>query len=169
MRLLLTSLVAAGFMAGQVSAAECLRSADVTALDVTGLKTQLMITALTCKAGNRYNDFIRKYQPELVREDKSLSSYFGRSFGRSATKQKDDYITRLANTQSQIGLKNGTLFCDRELSAFDEVLALRSNDELPAYAAGRTVVQPISTLACGPDIPAVKSSIKTKAKRRRRS
>ncbi len=170
MRLLLTSLVAAGLMTSPLSAAECLRSNDVTALDITGLKTQLMVTALTCKANNRYNAFIHKYQPELQREDKSLSAYFTRSFGRSAVKQKDDYITRLANSQSQLGLKHGTLFCDRNLYTFDEVMALRNKSELSEYAAGRTVAQPISALTCGPDIPSEKPARKIKeTKHRRRS
>ena len=170
MRLLLTSLVAAGLMTSPLSAAECLRSNDVTALDVTGLKTQLMVTALTCKANDRYNAFIQKYQPELVREDKSLSAYFSRSFGRSAVKQKDDYITRLANSQSQLGLKSGTLFCDRNLGTFDEVMALRAKDALPDYAAGRTVAQPINALTCGPDIPSEKPAKKANStKQRRRS
>lgn len=148
MRRLVTSLLAASLLASPAYA-DCLRAPDHVALDVTALKTQLMVTALTCKADERYNDFIRKYQSDLQREDRSLNAYFSRSYGRSSAKQRDDYVTQLANSQSQNGLKQGSLFCDQNLGTFDEVMALRNHGELAEYAAGRAGVQPISTAACG--------------------
>ena len=36
------------------------------------------MTALTCQADERYNAFVRKYQPDLQREDRSLNGYFSR-------------------------------------------------------------------------------------------
>jgi hypothetical protein len=149
MRLVLSSLLAATLLSSPLAAAECLRPTDHVAMDVIALKTQLMVTALTCQADERYNAFIRKYQPDLQREDKSLNTYFSRSYGRSAQKQRDDYVTNLANSQSQTGLKQGSAFCGRNLGAFDEVMALKTSAELPDYAAGRAGQQPISVSACG--------------------
>ena len=148
MRLMLTSLVAASLLAGPVSAAECLRSDDHAAVDVTTLKTHLMVTALTCQADERYNAFVRKYQADLQREDRGLNAYFTRTYGRNSAKQRDDYVTQLANVESREGLRRGSLFCGENLSAFDEVMALRSNSELREYAAGREIAQPNNIGSC---------------------
>lgn len=158
MRRFLTSLAVATLLSGQVQAAVCLQPNDHVALDVIALKTQLMVTALTCQADERYNAFVRKYQPDLQREDRSLNTYFSRSYGRSATKQRDDYVTQLANSQSQVGLRQGSYFCEQNLGTFDEVMALKTHSELQDYAAGRAGAQPISTVSCGsaPERPATR-------------
>ena len=118
MRIPMSGLIAASLLTSHFAAAECARPADHAAFDVTGLKTQLMVTALTCSADERYNAFVMKYRPDLVAQEKSLNTFFSRAYGRSATKQHDDYITQLANSQSQTGLKQGTLFCDRNIGIF---------------------------------------------------
>ena len=148
MRLFMSGLLAASLAASPLYAAECVRPSDHTALDITALRTQLMVTALTCKANDRYDAFVRKYQSDLVREDKSLNSFFVRSYGRAASKQRDDYVTQLANAHSQTGVRQGTLYCGRNIGTFDEVMALRTHDELGDYAAGRAGAQPISTTPC---------------------
>ena len=154
-----TGLLTAGLVAGQVLAAplalaECVRPADHASLDVAGLKSNLMVTALTCDAGDRYNAFIRKFQPELSSQERALSGYFGRAAGRNARKQQDDYVTQLANGRSQDGMRRGSLFCAENLPTFDEVMALRSGAELEAFAAGKSVSQPISVESCGAGTPA---------------
>lgn len=148
MRLMFTGLVAASLLAGPVSAAECLRGDDHAAVDVATLKTQLMVTALTCQADERYNAFVRKYQADLLREDRGLNAYFSRTYGRNSTKQRDDYVTQLANAQSSEALKRGSLYCTENLPAFEEVMALRGNAELVQYAAGRQIVQPSNIGTC---------------------
>ena len=168
MRLMLTSLLAASLLAGPVSAAECLRSDDHAAVDVTTLKTQLMVTALTCQADERYNAFIRKYQSDLQREDRSLNAYFTRTYGRNGAKQRDDYVTQLANAQSSEGLKRGSLYCNENLPAFDEVMALRTNSELTQYAAGREIAQPSNIGGCTSAATTTRAS-STRTTRRSRS
>lgn len=168
MRLMLSSLVAASLMASPLLAAECTRPAEHTALDVTALKTQLMVMALTCKADERYNAFVSKYRPDLVQADKSLNGYFSRSSGRNAAKQRDDYVTQLANSQSQTGLKQGSLFCARNMGVFDEVMALRNTGELPDFAAGReTASQPIMVTDCGSGTERATHASSTTTRRRR--
>ena len=157
MRLMLTSLLAAGLLTGPVSAAECLRTDDHAAVDVTTLKTQLMVTALTCQADERYNAFVHKYQSDLQREERSLNAYFTRTYGRNGVKQHDDYVTQLANAQSREGLRRGSLYCNENLPAFDEVMALRNNTELAEYAAGREIVQPSNVGTCTSATPAARS------------
>lgn len=152
MRILLSSLVAAGLLTSNLAAAQCARPADHSAFDVAGLKSQLMVTALTCSADQRYNAFVMKYRPDLVAQEKLLNTYFSRAYGRAAVKRHDDYITQLANSQSQSGLKQGTLFCERNIGIFDEVMALHSGAELPDFAAGKALAQPVSLADCGPAV-----------------
>ena len=148
MRLSLSLLVAAGVLTGQMAAAQCLQPADRQALDVAGLKTRLVVTALSCQADAQYNAFVTKYRPQLVVEDRALNSYFTRVHGRAGTKQRDDYVTQLANSESQMGQRQGGLFCSHNLPVFEEVMSLRSATELPAYAGAKQVAQPIPAVAC---------------------
>ena len=59
-------------------------------MDLTGLKTQLMVLALTCKAEDRYDAFVNKYRSDLQTTDKNLAAYFTRAGGRNSAKQRDD-------------------------------------------------------------------------------
>jgi hypothetical protein len=155
MRILLSSLIAAGLLTSQLAQAQsCARPADKTAFDVAGLKSHLMVTAITCEATERYNTFIMRYRPDLLAQEKVLTAYFARNFGKRATAQHDDYITSLANSQSQDGLKSGNAFCDRNVSMFDDVMKLHGSTELADYATGKAPVQPIELVACvTPDRP----------------
>lgn len=149
MRTLFSGLLAVCLFVTQAATAQCVGSDDNTALDVAGLKTRLMVTALTCDANARYNAFVTKYKAELVSQDKALTEYFNRVHGRAAQAHRDDYVTQLANSESQSGIRQGTLFCALSLPIFDEVMALRNPGELRAYTAGKTVAQPIRVIACG--------------------
>ena len=167
MRKTFSAVLAAGLLSSQVAAAQCARPADTTAFDVVGLKTKLMVTALTCNADERYNAFVTKYRPELTNHDKMLGSYFGRVYGRQARTRQDDYVTQLANSQSQAGIRQGSLFCSRNLPTFDEVMALRNGGELPDYAAAKSVAQPINVSSCGdaPERATTTAATRRRAKR----
>ncbi len=167
MRIFLSGLVAAGLLTSHVAAAQtCARPADRHAFDVTGLKSQLMVTALTCNVNEKYNEFVVKYRPDLMSSDKALGAYFSRAYGRQAQKQHDDYITQLANSQSQNGLKRGTQFCAENASIFDEVQALKGGAELPDFAAGKALSQPVSLTTCTTPEAPVRPAARTASRRR---
>lgn len=149
MRILVSGLLAVGLLTGHVAQAQCVRPSDYPAFDITALKTKLMVTALTCGENEKYNAFVMKYRPELTSQDKALNTYFNRANPRRGRQQHDDYITQLANSQSQTGLRQGTLFCRYNLGTFDEVMALRNSNELTDYAAGRSIAQPTGLAECG--------------------
>ena len=153
MRALLSGFVAASLLTAHIASADtCVRLADKAAFDVAGLKTQLMVTALSCNARDRYNAFVLRYQPELRSQEKALAGYFTRSFGRRAQREHDDYITNLANAQSQAGLRRGTLFCQENVGLFDEVLGLPKGANLASFAAGKSLTQPVALISCaGPE------------------
>jgi hypothetical protein len=149
MRILLSTLVSIGLLAGQAARAEgCARPTERAAFDVAGLKSQLMVTAITCRVEPRYNAFILRFRPDLVRHERTLAAYFDRSYGSRATMEHDDYITALANAQSQSGIRMGTAFCAQSVGLFDEVMALRHGTELPALAASKPLTQPVALVEC---------------------
>ena len=149
MRAVLSSVIAASLVLGPVVQAQpCARPADKAAFDVAGLKSQLMVTALACDVRDRYNDFVLRFQPELMREERALVAYFARSFGRRGQQEHDDYITSLANTQSEAGIKQGTLFCQQNVGLFDAVLALPQGATVASFAADRDFDQPITLVVC---------------------
>jgi hypothetical protein len=150
MRILLSGLVAAGLLTSSLAQAveSCARPADQTAFNVEGLKSELMVTALSCHAQDKYNAFMARYKGDIATHENALNAYFKRAYGRSAQKAHDDYITQLANVQSEDGLHAGTAFCDTFASMFDEVQALHDGSELPDYASAKDLVQPVSLTSC---------------------
>lgn len=119
-----------------------------SAFNLAGLKSELMVTALSCQKQDQYNDFINHFRPFLQDSDKKLDSYFKSTYGRQAQKQRDDYITQLADVQSLGGLKSGTVFCDQRVPMFDEIAVLETADDLSAYAEAKDVAQPASYESC---------------------
>jgi hypothetical protein len=149
MRGLLSGIVAASLLMGQVAQAQpCAKPADKMAFDIAGLKSQLMVTALACDVRDRYNDFVVRFQPELMQQERALTAYFARSFGRRGQQEHDDYITSLANTQSEIGIKLGTAYCQQSVGLFDAVLALPKGATVASFAADRDFDQPITLVVC---------------------
>jgi hypothetical protein len=151
MRLPFIGLTIAGVLLGQAAALaatpSCVRPAERSALDVEGLKSELMVIALDCDARDHYNAFVNRYKSTLNSDEKQLGGYFTRAYGRRTNKQ-DLYNTELANGQSQAGTKQGTLFCQQHMAMFDQVMALRNDAELPEYAAGQDLAQPVSAEVC---------------------
>ena len=164
--LLTAGLVAGQIMAAPLAAAQCVRPAEHTSLDITALKTTLMVTALNCKAEDRYNAFVTRFRPELSIQDRELGTYFSRASGRNSRKQQDDYVTQLANSRSQESNRQGGAYCAQNLPTFDEVMALRSGAELADFAAGKSVSQPIPIAACGGAAPATRTAARSPTRRR---
>ncbi len=149
MRIMLAGLFAGSMLCAGIAYAEpCAKPADVTAFQVAGLKAKLMVTAITCSQQDRYNDFVVRFRKDLMVHEHNLHAYFTRIIGGRAQHEHDDYITSLANTQSESGIQQGTLFCQQNVSIFTEVLALTKDADLPTYAASKSFPQPIDIVAC---------------------
>lgn len=148
-RLVAMAGLAATLLSGQAFAAgQCGISSARQAFDVQGLKSELMVTALSCNAQDRYNAFVEKFRPDLTTQEAALNSYFRTTYGRGAQTAHDDYITQLANAQSERGLKAGVAFCQQRVSMFDEVAVLGSASDLGGYAEAKDIVQPASYETC---------------------
>ncbi|MBN9510986.1 MAG: hypothetical protein J0I21_17995 [Alphaproteobacteria bacterium] len=148
MRPLISAVAAAALFSGTAFAQPCMRPAEKAAFDVAGLKSELMVVAIACQLRDKYNGFVGRYRSALVAQERALNGYFSRTSGHRAQQEHDVYITNLANSQSQDGIREGTLFCTQHLSMFDEVMALKSDHELAGYAQTKGLTQPIALIEC---------------------
>ncbi|HEY0418262.1 MAG TPA: hypothetical protein VGC80_01955 [Acetobacteraceae bacterium] len=126
----------------------CARAPEKTALEVAGLKSRLMVAALSCNVTDKYNDFILKNRPVLVQQEKAMGSYFGRNYGKRGQAEQDDYITALANMQSQRRLRDSARFCEEAQTLFTEVGAMRGPSDLPPLASVKKISQPMNLTEC---------------------
>jgi hypothetical protein len=149
MRRLLSSLAAVSLLTVQQAQAEleCLPPQERAAVEVAALRSQLMVLATGCHDDNGYNAFIRKFQAELMSNEKAIGEIFKHKYGRRGQQEHDQFTTDLANAESSAGMHLGTDFCDHNGMIVQEVLALRSANELASYAAGKDLV-PASLSVC---------------------
>ena len=142
MRRLLSGFAAISLLAGQQAYAQlaCLQPQERSAVEVAALRSELMVLATGCRQDERYNAFIRKYQADLMGNEKAVGDVFKRMYGKRAQTEHDRFTTDLANGESSAGMHLGTEFCARNSLIFNEVMALHSAAELPAYAAGKDLV-----------------------------
>jgi hypothetical protein len=142
MHRLVSSLAIVSILTAQQAQAQlqCLAPEDRSAIEVAALRSELMVLATGCHQDDSYNAFIRKYQPELVGNEKAIDNMFKRKYGKRAQQEHDRFTTELANAESSLGMRLGSDFCGRNGLIFPEVLALRSPAELPTYAAGKDLV-----------------------------
>ncbi|MDE2515826.1 MAG: hypothetical protein KGL12_07365 [Rhodospirillales bacterium] len=145
-RLAFRTLVASVLLA-QPALAACVSPQEQPVFDVAALRSQLMVLATSCHDNSAYDAFIRRYQPDLMANERSVDAYFKRIYGRAAQREHDTFVTDLANAQSDQGLNMGTDFCPRDAALFSEVMALQSASQLPAYAAGKDLI-PASMHLC---------------------
>ncbi len=142
MRRLLSSLAALSLLAAQHAQAQldCLQPHERSAVEVAALRSELMVLATGCHQDDRYNAFIRKYQADLMGNEKAVGDVFKRMYGKRGQLEHDRFTTDLANGESSAGMHLGNDFCGRNSLLFTEVMALRSASDLPAYAAGKDLV-----------------------------
>jgi hypothetical protein len=155
MRRLSSALAAACLLAIPQAHAEleCLQPQERSVVEVAALRSELMVLATGCRQGDRYNAFIRKFQPDLMGNEKAVADVFKRMYGKRAQQEHDRFTTDLANGESSAGMHLGTDFCDRNSILFSEVMALPNAAALPAYAAGKDLV-PATVEMCPQAAPA---------------
>src|SRR5512134_2432835 len=88
--------------------APCTSAANLEALNVRALQTELMVGALACGERERYNAFVQARQPELVPYARTLQRMHG--------KRTNAFVTRVANASAR------NADCAAISALFDEVL-----------------------------------------------
>ncbi len=141
------TLVASTFLGMSVAVA-CATSHETAMFDVAGLKSELMVTALTCNADSQYNAFVSRFRTILLVDDRELQGYFQHTYGGAGQAAHDAYITNVANKMSELGVSEGNDFCRRHLVLFSEVLGLDRVADLALFAASRGYVEPIAPPSC---------------------
>ncbi|MCC6718159.1 MAG: hypothetical protein IT555_09750 [Acetobacteraceae bacterium] len=131
----------------------CARPPEKEAFQVAALKSRLMVTALACDSSEKYNAFINANRAVLVPQEKTLSSYFARYYGRRAQTEHDEYITNLANAQSRRRIIDNYRFCRDGQQLYADAAAIKSPNDVTVLAATRTISQPYNVKVC-PDTPA---------------
>ncbi|WP_270935778.1 hypothetical protein [Falsiroseomonas oryzae] len=145
-RLLLGGLAAV--IAGPAIAQSCVQSAERTAFDVRALQSQLMVAALACGKDTEYNAFVRKFQGDLAASYRGIAAHYRRTAGGSAQRDLDQYITQLANAQSQDGIRAGSHYCPLVTPLFQQALAQSNAQGLAELAMERNVLNPLATPDC---------------------
>src|SRR3974390_2043773 len=85
----------------------CLSPAERGAFEVQALRSEMMVLATGCSDDSQYNAFIKRYQPELMANEKDIDAWFKRHFGRRAQTEHDRFVTELANARSDAGMHLG--------------------------------------------------------------
>jgi len=148
MRRLILSLLLATSYGSAATAEGCMRPAEQQAFNIIGLKSSLMVGALSCSERDQYDAFMTAFQPHILAEQHIMDSYFRRTGGHYGQDREDDYVTLLANSQSENGIAEGAAFCSQEASVFKQVLALQTVAGLDQYAIQNPTPQPISITIC---------------------
>ena len=135
------------------SAQVCVQPAEKTAFDIRALQSQLMVAALSCGLQDDYNAFVRKYQGDLATAFRNVHGHFRRTSGSRHQHDVDQYITNLANGQSQLSIARGSFFCREQAPLFQAAMTATSAADLSQVAVSRQVHQVLERPAC-PATPA---------------
>jgi hypothetical protein len=147
-RLLLLFTALATIAPPAIAARTCSSDADQSAYEVLSLRTQMILLATKCGRDQDYNkNFIIRFQPALQANERTVLAYFRRVYGGAGQGRKDTFSTELVNVMSQAANAQGAEFCSRATLIINEMNALHSMDDLPAYAAVKDLA-PAGTSMC---------------------
>jgi hypothetical protein len=141
------AFVAVGLAASSAVAQSCANARETAAFDLRALQTHLMVGALSCGMHDRYNAFVTRFQSDLAGAHRNLTGYFNRVHGRSAQRDLNQYLTALANAQSQESIRLGSDFCGRIGPLFDRVMA-GGNAGLATLSAAASLPQAYPVRPC---------------------
>lgn len=104
------------------------------AFNIIGLKSALMVAALSCNQQDKYDAFMTAFHPHILAAQHTMDAYFHKASGPySGQKMEDTFITLLANNQSDQGIAAGSLFCLNNEAEFNAVLALKTPADLDHF------------------------------------
>ncbi|NNM57569.1 hypothetical protein [Acidocella sp.] len=118
------------------------RDAYQQAFNIIGLKSALMIGALSCDQRGQYDTFMTTFHPHILAAQHVMDGYFRRMGGWAGQSREDDFVTLLANNQSISAQAQGSLFCLNNSAEFKAVLALRSPRDLDAFVSDQAPQRP---------------------------
>lgn len=128
----------------------CAHPDELNAFQLVGVQTQLMQIALTCSADDKYDAFVRDFQPQLEAQRTILKAFFTRAYGRSrAQSAYDQYVTQLADAESNYNLSSGDDFCHLSTPVLNQSTTLSSDGDLTSFVPKVPVQQALNVQLCG--------------------
>ena len=149
MRRLLPTLAILGAFAAQPAMAlpQCAAPADQAIFEVQALRSHFVVLATGCPNDSAYSAFVGKYKATLLANDQALTAWFKKRYGARGQFEHDQFVTDLTNAMSSDANRQGVDFCAHDGVMFQEVMALTSGNDLPAYAAAKDLI-PASVRIC---------------------
>lgn len=117
------------------------------AFNVIGLKSALMVGALSCNMQDKYDAFMTEFQPHILDEQHVMDAYFRRIGGHYGQTREDTFVTLLANNDSVTGIAQGAIFCLNNSAEFSAVMALRSPADLDAFVTDQAPAGQVASAA----------------------
>jgi hypothetical protein len=114
------------------------------AFNIIGLKSALMVGALSCGQQDQYDAFMTEYQPHVLDAQHQLDAYFRRIGGHYGQTKEDAFVTLLANNQTMTGIGQGQVFCLNNNAEFKQVMALKTDDALDSFVTDDTPEGPVT-------------------------
>lgn len=130
------------------AAEQCMRDVEKKAFNVRALQSELMIVALMCERQAEYNIFVQRHQRELTDAYEQITLHFARIHGSDGQQERDEFITELANTQSQDGMRRRE-FCSDARTLVTESLYLRDAAEMSRFVSEKNVINTYTVPDCG--------------------
>jgi hypothetical protein len=122
---------------------QCASEADQSAFEVMSLRELMTVYVTKCDRGDEYNNyFIKRFQPVLQDNDRQVLAYFRRLYGGRGQGQMDTFTTELVNVMSQVANTQAGEYCSRTAYVIREMLALKAQTDLAAYAATKDIAPP---------------------------
>jgi hypothetical protein len=132
------------------AAPACASAADQANFDVLALRQEMTLLGTKCGREQDYNkNFVVRFQPVLQANDREVLAYFRRVYGRAGQARMDSFTTDLVGEMSHQANMQGAEFCPRAAWVINEMIALRSMDELASYAAVKDLA-PAGMSMCPP-------------------
>ncbi len=122
------------------------------AFNIIGLKSALMVGALSCGQQSEYDAFMTEYQPHVLDAQHQLDGYFRRIGGHYGQTKEDAFVTLLANNQTMTGIGQGQVFCLNNDAEFKQVMALKSDDALDSFVTDNTPEGPVTADVVAPPV-----------------
>lgn len=137
------------------AAPACLQPGEAQGFSIIGLKSALMVDALTCNLGQNYDSFMIKFQPQILDAQHQMDGYFERAGGLAGQALEDQFTTQLANGESDAAAGQGAGFCGQAAKQFAAVAGLGGTMDLLSYAVQLKLASPPGAPGLCPAAPPV--------------
>ncbi len=153
-------IIAGNFVASVCSPAVagpvCVGAGESQSFNIIGLKSTLMVDALSCGMNQNYDSFMVKFQPQILQAQHQMDDYFVRAGGLAGQSLEDGFTTQLANSESDAAAAQGAGFCGQAAKQFAAVAGLGGSIDLVGYAVKLSLANPPTAAQCpaAPFVPA---------------